>query len=122
MPADQRATARVALTDRLRAALAAEPSTREVRMFGVLSFMLNGKLLVAAHADGGLLVRVDPARDQELTQRPGAQRAAMRDREMGPGWLLVDAAAIRTDDELAGWLALAREHNVRIAEPSPPVA
>jgi hypothetical protein len=115
-------TADAPLIDRLRDALAAEPSTREVKMFGVLSFMLNGKLLVAAHADGGLLVRVDPARDQELTRRAGAQRASMRDREMGAGWLLVDAAAIRTDDELAGWLALAREHNVRITEPSPPVA
>jgi len=109
------------LIDRIREALAAEHSTREVRMFGAHSFMLNEKLLVAAHADGGLLVRVDPAREGELTQRAGAQRARMREREMGAGWLLVDAAAIQTDDELASWLALARDHNLRITQPSPPV-
>jgi hypothetical protein len=41
MPTRYRPTA-----ERIRAMLAAEPSTREVSMFGGLSFMVNDKMIV----------------------------------------------------------------------------
>lgn len=50
------------LVDRIRDALAAYPSVREVKMFGGLSFMVNQKMVVYVRSDGDLLVRSDPER------------------------------------------------------------
>lgn len=100
------------LVERLRAALADEPSVREVRMFGGRAFMVNDKLVLSAQKDGSLLVRVAADRDGELTGVPGASRAVMgADRTMGPGWLAVTAASIVTDERLAFWVGAAMENN-----------
>lgn len=100
------------LTDRIRIALAVE-SAREVRMFGCLAFMVNGKMVVAVRKDDGLLVRIDPARSSELLAQPGAAQAEMgAGRSMGPGWLEVDRAAL-TDKGLEFWLGVALEYNAR---------
>ena len=81
-------------------------------MFGGRSFMVNGKLLVSAQSDGGLLVRVDPTRYDELLGRPGARRAEMgAGRTMGNGWIAVDADSIGDDQQLQGWLDVAMQHN-----------
>jgi hypothetical protein len=47
--------------ERIRGMLAAQPSTREVSMFGGLSFMVNDKMIVNVRRGGDLLGRVDPA-------------------------------------------------------------
>src|SRR5688572_29401617 len=73
-------TAREALAARLRRLLGEEPSLREVRMFGSLSFMVDERMIVAAGRNGHLLVHVDPERSEELLLRAGARRA-----EMGKG-------------------------------------
>lgn len=105
------------LVDRLRALLAAEPSTRdmstrEVSMFGGRSIMLNDKLVVCALKRGDLLVRVPPERHRELIARPGAAQAEMgAGRDMGPSWITIDAGTLGDDDALAFWLDVAVEHN-----------
>ncbi len=83
------------LADRVRAALPEGAEVREVRMFGGLSFMV----------DGGLLVRVEEARYDDLVERPGAREAVMGSTSMSPGWLLVDAHGLASDDDLAFWIA-----------------
>lgn len=101
-----------ALTERLRALLADEPMMREVSMFGTRSMMVREKLLVSALKNGGLLVRVDPDRHEELLARPGAAQAEMGPRrDMGPGWIEVAAAAIGDDEQLSAWIEFAMEHN-----------
>ena len=81
-------------------------------MFGGLSFMVNEKMIVAVHGDGGLLVRVDPARNSELMARPGAEQAEMgAGRTMGPGWIRVDHDAIAADAQLSFWLDVAMDYN-----------
>ena len=55
------------LADRVRAALPEGAEVREVRMFGGLSFMVDGGLAVSAGKDGGLLVRVEEARYDDLS-------------------------------------------------------
>lgn len=103
------------LTDRVRAALADESEVREVRMFGGVSFMVRGAMLVAARGDESLLVRVDPHRSDELLARPGAARAEMgTGRDMGPGWILVDAPALADDPTLTFWLGVAGEHHAHL--------
>lgn len=104
--------AQTALVERLRTLLAGEPVVREVSMFGGRSFMVNEKMIVSASRDGGLLVRVAAGRHDELLARPGAAQAEMgAGRDMGPGWIDVDADAIAGDEQLADWIAIAMEHN-----------
>jgi hypothetical protein len=100
-----------ALADRVRAALPADRPTREVSMFGGLSFMVDERMVVAAGRHGDLLVRVDPARHDELLQVAGAQPAVMgADRPMGPGWVRVSAEGLVTDEQLAWWIGAGLEH------------
>lgn len=95
-----------ALRARVRKALADRP-TREQPMFGGVSFMVDDRLLVATGRDGSLLVRVDPDRSQEHLSRRGAKQAVMGQRDMGPGWLRVEAAGIESDEDLRSWLDVA---------------
>lgn len=100
------------LVARIRALIADEPVVREVSMFGGRSIMVNEKMLVSALKGGGLLVRVDARRHDELLRRPGAARATMGPgRDMGPGWLEVAADAISGDEQLSSWIDIAMAHN-----------
>ena len=101
------------LADRIRGALATEPSTREVSMFGGRSFMVNNAMVVAERRDGDLLVRIDPERNRELFALPGAKPAEMgAGRAMGPGWISVAHDAITTDEQLSFWIDVAMKYNV----------
>lgn len=110
-PNDADIAARDALADRLRTMLADEPTLDERSMFGSRGFMVRQKLVACAFKRGGLLVRVDAQREDELLQRPGAVRAVMAGRDMGPGWVSVEPDAISDDGELTFWLAVALECN-----------
>lgn len=100
------------LAERIRTALADLSDVREVRMFGGLSFMVHDKMVVASDREGGLLVRADPDRHEELTARPGAGPAEMgAGRTMGPSWIRVARDAIDADEELASWIDVALEFN-----------
>ncbi len=97
------------LTDRVRAAFSGR-DVREVRMFGGVSFMVDGRMAVAAGCGGDLLVRIDPTRYDRLRQLPGAHAAVMgSDRPMGPGWIRVTRLHLDTDDELGFWIRTALE-------------
>jgi TfoX/Sxy family transcriptional regulator of competence genes len=98
------------LARRIRAALADAPAVREVAMFGGLSFMVHGRLSVAADARGDLMIRCDPARVDELVARTAATWAEMKGRRMSKGWIVVPADRITTDEELDRWIRLALEH------------
>ena len=92
------------LAERIRDRLADEPGVTERRMFGGLGFMIEGHLAVAAASSGGLMVRVDPERSEELAG-DGAAPMVMRGRPMA-GWLLVDRAALDDDAVLGEWVGV----------------
>lgn len=48
------------LAARVREMFADDPAVREPTMVGALAFLVAGRVAVAASADGGLLVRVNP--------------------------------------------------------------
>jgi hypothetical protein len=98
------------LADRVRNALADERAVREVGMFGGLSFLVNGKLALAANNRGELMLRCDPVRVEELTGR-GATIAEMRGRQMSRGWLVVSSEDIEADGDFAFWLGVALDYN-----------
>jgi hypothetical protein len=99
----------VELADRLRELLAREPDVVEKRMFGGLAFMVAGYLAVSASGQGGLLLRVDPARAEALLADPRAARFVMRGREMD-GWLRIEIDADAPDAELGRWVELGVGH------------
>lgn len=108
--------AQEALTDRIRSALPDDRSVREVSMFGGLSFMVDDSMVVAARRSGDLLVRMDPARYDELLDVPGAKPAVMGDRPMGPGWITVSPDGLTTHEQLTFWIDVGLEHRAAQAD------
>jgi TfoX/Sxy family transcriptional regulator of competence genes len=103
------------LGERIRVQLASERGVTEKRMFGGLAFLINGNMAVSASGQGGLLLRVDPARSDALLREPDVERAVMRGRPMD-GWLRVAVDAETTEPELARWIG----HGVGYARSLPP--
>jgi len=93
------------LANRIRELIGAESDLDEQKMFGGLAFLIGGHMAVAASGQGGLLVRCDPVETEALVAKPGAGRFEMRGREMD-GWLRIDADAVGTKRQLAGWVEL----------------
>lgn len=92
------------LADRIRGLVADEPGVTEKAMFGGLAFLIGGNMSVSASGQGGLLLRVDPEETDTLLEEPHAQPFVMRGRAMD-GWLRVDPVGVRTDADLARWVA-----------------
>jgi hypothetical protein len=93
------------LAGRIRELLSDEVELTEKKMFGGLAFLIGGNMAVAASGQGGVLVRVDPARSETLVATTNASLMEMRGRHMA-GWLRVDADDVRTKRQLAKWVGL----------------
>jgi len=93
------------LGDRIRELLGSESDLTEKKMFGGLAFLIGDNMAVAASGQGGVLVRVDPARSDMLVTTTNARLMEMRGRQMR-GWLRVDPADVRTKRQLAKWVDL----------------
>jgi TfoX/Sxy family transcriptional regulator of competence genes len=96
------------LAERIRDVLTADEGITEKKMFGGLAFLRAGNMVVAASGQGGILVRVDPDRSDELVDTTSADRAVMRGRPM-QGWLRVDSEHVRTQRQLEKWIRLGSE-------------
>jgi TfoX/Sxy family transcriptional regulator of competence genes len=97
------------LAERIRELLAGEAGLTEQKMFGGLAFLIGGNMAVAATGQGGVLVRVDPAKSDELVASTNAEVMEMRGRQM-QGWLRVDPEDVRTKRQLAKWVELGRTY------------
>lgn len=96
------------LLDRVERHLPDKPVV-EKPMFGTVAIMLDGEMVVAAHRDGSLLVRVSRDADAELMRRPEASRLVMGSKQMGAGWIRVDESAVADDEQLGFWIDRALE-------------
>lgn len=67
--------------------------------------MVNGNMAVAAADQGGMMLRVDPARAAELVDGVHVERMVMRGKEMN-GWLFVVDAAGSSDAALKRHVAI----------------
>ena len=82
--------------------------------------MVDDSMVVSASRDGDLLVRIDPARYEELLNAPGAEPAVMgADRPMGPGWITVSHDGLTTDQQLAFWTQVGLDHRAAQTEGRP---
>lgn len=91
------------LAARIRAHIGEAPDLTERRMFGGLAFLIGGNMAVAASAQGGILVRVDPEQNDALIETTAANVMEMGGRTM-TGWLHVRADDVSTDEELRSWI------------------
>jgi TfoX/Sxy family transcriptional regulator of competence genes len=90
------------LAARIRDLVSGEQGVEEKKMFGGLSFLLNGNMAVAASGQGGLLARVDPTESDELVATTPAVEMLMGGRSM-KGWLRLDSKDVE-GDELDVWV------------------
>ncbi|HEU4899932.1 MAG TPA: TfoX/Sxy family protein [Actinomycetota bacterium] len=93
------------LANRIRELVGGESGLTERKMFGGLAFLIGGNMAVAASGQGGVLVRVDPARSDALVATTNAHLMEMGGRQMA-GWLRVSPEDVRTKRQLAKWVAL----------------
>ena len=91
------------IAERIRALLEGERGLTEKKMFGGLAFLIGGNMAIAASGQGGILVRVDPERSDELVATTRAETAVMRGRAM-PGWLRLAAEDVKTKAQLSRWV------------------
>jgi hypothetical protein len=94
------------LADRIRSIVGDDPRLTEKVMFGGLTFLLNGHILVACKKDGGILVSVGKANHEATKARPGTEEMVHNGRVMS-GFFWVDGDAIEDDDALADWIRFA---------------
>lgn len=91
------------LAQRLREQLADVAFIEQRRMFGGLVILVNGNMLAGVLGDE-LMVRVGPAAHADALAQPGVREMDFTGRPM-TGIVLVAAAAIEDDTDLAAWLA-----------------
>lgn len=96
------------LAARIRLALHGAADVTERSMFGGLAFLVGGYMAVVASGRGGMMTRADPAMSAELVATTPAELAVMRGRPMA-GWLHLDAAHLRSDNDLEAWIRRAVE-------------
>jgi hypothetical protein len=97
------------LANRVREELAQVEDLGEIKMYGGLCFMVNGKMCVCVggRSGHGVMVRVGKDRYEELLQRKGAQPTIMKNRPV-KGYISLEAEGQK---ELTLWVELALAFN-----------
>lgn len=108
------------LADRVRMILGDDPRIIEKTMFGGLTFLLNGHILLGCRKDGQILLSVGRENSAAALARPGATPMSHSGRTM-TGFVWVDPDAIEDDDDLADWVQFA-ERAVAAMPPAEPKA
>ena len=99
------------LTDRVRSALAHIPRVEEKKMFGGITFMVNGKMCISV-GHNRLMCRIDPALHETATQRKGARTVKMKGREY-KGFVYVHEEGIKSKKDFDYWVRLSLDFNKR---------
>ena len=90
------------LQSRIRDVLAGREDVEEKRMVGGMSFVVDGRLCVGVKGDD-LLVRVGPVAYKKALDEPGVRPLKLGAKDP-KGYVLVEPAAVRSDDDLASWI------------------
>ena len=90
------------LAQRIRTVLADQPGTWERKMFGGVTFMVNGNMCCGVIKDD-LMVRVGPDRHEEALALPHARPMDFTHRPMN-GMVYVDPVGVVADAALVEWV------------------
>ena len=94
------------LAERVRALVGDHPGITEKYMFGGLTFLLNGHILVGCKKDGQILISVGKENAPAAAARAGATAMIHNNREM-TGFFWIEPDAIEDDDDLQSWVDFA---------------
>jgi TfoX/Sxy family transcriptional regulator of competence genes len=94
------------LADRIRRIVGDHPGLTEKTMFGGLTFLVDGHILVGCKKDGRILLSVGRENNDAALARAGATQMVHRERAM-TGFVWVEPDAIEDDDDLHEWVAFA---------------
>ncbi len=97
------------LADRIRLTLSSRKDLEEKAMFGGIAFMVDGKMCVGILQED-LMIRIDPARREEVLARPGCRDMEFTGRPMA-GYFLISPEGTGTEPDLTRWIDLALEFN-----------
>lgn len=89
--------------------------SEEKEIFKGLCFMVDDKMCVAVHIDE-IMVRIDPALDEEVQEMPGCKAMQMKGRDI-KGYYFVSDDVLKTKKQLDYWVQLALDYN-KIAKSS----
>ena len=103
------------LASRIRDLLTDVPGVVERKMFGGVGWTIHGNMAAGAHSDGNLMIRCSRDDFPATIALPGAS-ALMRGSTPMTGWVLVEADAFTSDEDLARWVQRGRAY----AESLPP--
>jgi TfoX/Sxy family transcriptional regulator of competence genes len=92
------------LVERIRQVLDGKPGVIEKKMFGGLSFMVQGNMACGVTKDN-FVVRVGPERYTEAMLEPHTREMDFTGRPM-KGMVYVDEAGYKDDDDLTRWVGL----------------
>jgi TfoX/Sxy family transcriptional regulator of competence genes len=108
------------LAERVRDIVGDDPRVTEKTMFGGLTFLHDGHILVGCKKDGRILLSVGREHFAEALARPGASPMIHGGRQM-TGFVWVDADAIEDDEVLRDWVRIAESWVSQArSEPSKP--
>ena len=96
------------LADRIRMIVGEDPRITEKYMFGGLTFLLNGHILVGCKKDGRILISVGKDNHDAAAARPGTEAMVHNGRVMS-GFFWIDGDAIEDDDALVDWIRFAEK-------------
>ncbi len=99
------------LAEKLRAHLSELKNLQieEKKMFGGLSFMVNGKMCINVSGDN-LMCRYDPERKSEISKKPGYKKLIMRKKEL-KGYCYVEPKGFAKKKEFEYWVSLCLDFN-----------
>jgi len=102
------------LLERVRASLAHLPRVQEKKMFGGITFMVNGKMCVSV-GKNRIMCRIDPELHDKVVDGRGVRTVVMKGREYR-GYVHVDDALVRSTKELERWVSMALDENARLVK------
>jgi len=102
------------LAERIRAALPGIPGITEKKMFGGLTFLIDGNMACGVSKDN-LMIRIGRDATGAALARPNVRMLDMAGRPM-KGWVLVESAGTESDDDLRRWVG----QGVTFAQSLPP--
>lgn len=99
------------LTERVRAALAHARGVSERKMFGGVTFMVNGKMCISV-GHQRLMCRIDPELHEAAIRRRGVRTVRMKGRAYR-GFVYVRKDAVASKPDLEYWVKLCLDFNKR---------
>ncbi|WP_270889546.1 TfoX/Sxy family protein [Pedococcus sp. 5OH_020] len=97
------------LAQRIRDLVGDDLDVTEKRMFGGLTFLVNGNMSVTVSGRGGLMVRLEPEDAEALLDGDTVVPFEMRGRAM-KGWVRVREEGYATQDQLRDWVDRSAEY------------